>query len=440
MIRKLIAKVYRMLFNKEQIGIYTRLCNYNYSVDDKHKYQILKLKEVLKVALSNVPFYRSYDLNLDDLDYEEFQKLPVISKDTIRNKDLVLVNKSYIKDYTVVTNTSGGSTGEPVTFYQTIKSQHHGIANFYYANYLNGVSPYDRTVDFWGALRDMNHTGEFSIRAYLKEFLQNKKVFNTYVLDKKRIDSYIHNINKFRPSFIKAYVHSLYDISKYINKNNITIKVKPIIHTTTGPLYPEMRQEISRAFNNASVFSFYGSREVSAIATEIADQEGMHVMYDNVFVEVLDDEGKPVSVGDEGEIVITTLNNFYMPLIRYRIGDRGIKGDNNFGTLLIRNVLGRTLGVIYKKDGGYVDGQYFTTLFFNLDTVKGFQIVQKNINQIQLNIVKNVNFREGDLDDVINNIKQQLGIDVEVVIQYCDKINLTATGKIMYVYSEIKSE
>src|SRR5690606_29766283 len=152
-----------------------------------------------------------------------------------------------------------------------------------------------------------------------------------------------------------------------------------------GPLYPEMRQEISKAFNSAYVYNFYGSREVSAIATEVKGLQGMYVMFDNVLVEILDNENNPVKRGEEGEIVITTLNNYYMPLLRYKIGDRAIKGDDlEWGVLQMEKVIGRTLGVIYRNDGPKIDGQFFTTLFFNKKGIKSFQLVQKSISDLNL--------------------------------------------------------
>src|SRR5690606_4569787 len=145
-------------------------------------------------------------------------------------------------------------------------------------------------------------------------------------------------------------------------------------------------------------YSFYGSREVSAIASEVKGQQGMQVMFGNGFVEILDSNGKPVAEGMEGEVVVTTLNNFYMPLIRYRIGDRTIKGDKLFGTLRIDKVLGRTLGVIYRKDGSYIDGEFFTVLFFGVPEVKQFQLVQTSLDAVLLKIVKSDSWRDGAID------------------------------------------
>lgn len=399
-------------------------------------FQKNKLIKVLNIAFLEIPYYNSFqkDLNLDSLDYSEFCKIPVLTKDIIRNDIDALINRSYESVDEVFKTTSGGSTGEPLTFYRTKSQNIHGQAAYYNALELNGVDIYDKSIDLWGAERDMHSTkSSFS----MKNFLNNRLTLNTFVMSDEIMDRYIKNINSKKPAFIKAYVHSIYDMAKYINENNIKVKCKPVIHCTTGPLYPEMRDAISKAFNNAYVYNFYGSREVSAIASEVRGSEGLFVFYDNVFLEILDENDNPVKNGEEGEIVITTLNNFYMPLIRYKIGDRAVKGDDlEFGTLKMDKVIGRTLGVIHKADGTKIDGQFFTTLFFSKPSIKSFQLVQKDVISLELNIVKNDPFNPNELEEVINSIKIELP-DVNIEVNFCKKIDLTETGKIMYVYSEI---
>ena len=128
---------------------------------------------------------------------------------------------------------------------------------------------------------------------------------------------------------------------------------------------------------------------------------------------------------------------FYMPLIRYKIGDRAIKGDDlEFGTLRLDSVVGRTLGVIYKKDGTKVDGQFFTTLFFNKPGIKSFQLIQKTMSLLELKIVKNDNYQSSELDEVLQRVKKELP-GVEVMVSFCEKISLSSTGKVMYVYYEL---
>lgn len=437
MIRRLITKISKNIFSLKSMQIFKILRNRDiHELKSNNEYQRKKLQDVLKLAFSEIDYYiRLNDtLELDYSLYKNFQKIPIMTKDVIRESLKSLSNNNYPKIDEIFSNTSGGSTGEPVKFFRTKEQGAHASANYNYALYLNEVDIFDKSADLWGAERDMHKT---STKFHLDSFLQNKIVLNTFVLSDKKIEDYINRLNKFKPKFLKAYVHSLYDISKFINKNNIKIDFRPIIHCTTGPLYPEMRAEIKRAFNNADIYSFYGSREVSAIASEVRHSTELYVLYDNVFVEILDSNNQPVKNGEEGEIVVTTLNNFYMPLIRYKIGDRGIKGDDlNFGTLKLKEVVGRTLGVIYKRDGSKIDGQFFTTLFFNKNGIKNFQLIQKSLSEMVLKIVKTNEFNQQELDQIIHRIDSELA-GINIKIHFCEKIDLTSTGKIMYVYSEL---
>ena len=322
---------------------------------------------------------------------------------------------------------------------QTFDQRIYGKGNYHYANYLNGITPFDNMLIFWGALRDMRKSEQLSTLQKIKIKLKNENVLNTFVLNDKIIFNYINQINAYRPTAIKAYVHSMYEVAKHINQEKIKINCKPIIHTSTGPLYPEIKSEIKEAFNGAHVFSFYGSREVGPIATETMEENGFEVLYDNVLVEIVDDHGQPVKQNEEGEIVVTTLNNFYMPLIRFKIGDRGIKADSDlqFGTLKLKTIVGRTIGVIYRSDGTFIDGQFFTTLFFNKKGIKSFQIVQESLREIKLNLVRLESFESKELDGILKRISEALG-DISIEVNFVSNINLTSTGKIMYVYSKLQ--
>lgn len=436
----MVSRLYKLIVLRNQLKVFYRLkAQINFTPEQKSNYQVAKLKEVLKSASTTEyyePFLKNFDI--DNLTYAAYCDLPFLTKDKIRESGTAMLNTKYKFIATAYENTSGGSTGEPVKFMRTKEQSDSGAGNYHLANYLNGVSPFSKVLIFWGAIRDMNNLGQKSFLRRLKNWLNNSEMFNTFVLSKEIISRYVERINSYRPQMIKAYVHSFYDISKYINENRIVMQNSPVIHTSTGPLYPEIKTEIQKAFPSSHVFSFYGSREVSAIATEVLNEEGMQVLYDNVFLEIINADGQPASIGEEGEIVITTLSNHYMPLIRYRIGDRAVKNDDlyTFGTLKIQSVLGRTLGVIHRSDGSAIDGQFFTTLFFKATGIERFQLVQRDINKLELFIVKGSNYKKEELTSILDTIENVLE-PAKVQVLFTTSIDLTATGKIMYVYSEI---
>lgn len=437
MLNRLTAKIFYLIFHKKLLKNIKDISHIDINNSKaKFNHQYTKLTEVVKLAKEKIPFYREVlkDVDVSSLSYSDFCRLPFLTKDIIRSQKDLLTNDSYLKKSEVHKHSSGGSTGEPVIFYRTEDQTRFGLASYYYALDNNNVKFLSKSVDLWGAERDMYKK---NTRLDFRSIVHNKRMLNTFVLSDEIIRSYIDELNKIKPLFIKAYVHSVYEIAKFINSNNINISFRPTIHCTTGPLYEEAKEEIKKAFNNAHVYNFYGSREVSAIASQNSEESELFVLFDNVFVEILDKEGMPVNNGEEGEVVVTTLNNFYMPLIRYKIGDRAVKGDDHvFGTLMLKQVTGRTLGVVHRKDGVRIDGQFFTTLFFSKKGIKNFQIVQKSLDHVVVNIVKSDYFDPSELDEVIKRIGKEL-FEPRIEIVFKDKIELTSTGKIMYVYSEL---
>ena len=97
------------------------------------------------------------------------------------------------------------------------------------------------------------------------------------------------------------------------------------VETGAEKLWGHQREIIENVFK-CRVFDFYGSRELPNIASECHMHNGLHVMTDNVFLELLH-KGIPAQVEQEGEIIITSLTNFAMPLIRYRNGDLAFASD-----------------------------------------------------------------------------------------------------------------
>ncbi len=89
------------------------------------------------------------------------------------------------------------------------------------------------------------------------------------------------------------------------------------------PWSEAMRQYIEREAN-IKAYDVYGLSEISGpgIAIECFAQQGLHIMEDHFYPEIINpDTLEPVSEGEEGELVLTTLSKRAMPMIRYRTRD-----------------------------------------------------------------------------------------------------------------------
>ncbi len=142
-------------------------------------------------------------------------------------------------------------------------------------------------------------------------------------------------------------------------------RIKPLLVICSGEsLSEKVRDKIQSAFQ-CPVTSLYTMTESGIAAFEI--ENGLYdVESDSVFLEILDENAKRVNPGVEGNIIVTVLNNFIMPLIRYQTGDRGSWTDNG----LLRISEGRIPYHLITTSGGTVNSVRFAKILASLNVEK----------------------------------------------------------------------
>src|SRR4030095_14752537 len=103
------------------------------------------------------------------------------------------------------------------------------------------------------------------------------------------------------------------------------IAVPRLEHVTSfgEVLSDETREECRRAWD-VPVIDCYSAQEVGPIALQCPSSEVYHVQSEATLVEVINDEGEPCRAGETGRVLLTPLNNYAMPLLRYEIGDHAV--------------------------------------------------------------------------------------------------------------------
>ena len=369
------------------------------------------------------------------------KELPILSKDLLKEnfQDLCAPDHQTRESYI---NYSGGSTGEPTKFLQDPNYREHSQAHKSLAISWRGVDSFDSVFYVWGAARDMNKGFISSV----KNFMRNRYYFNCFSLTEKNIRFCIKKLNTRKPALIVAYADAIYEIAKYANEHNLFVEPQQAIHTGAGNLYDFMKEEIVKCFQ-CKVFNHYGARELGSIASECNAQNGLHLMELHQYVEILDDDNKPVSDGKEGKIIVTTLNNYSMPLIRYEIGDRGIKAPYKkclCGVVFskLQSLTGRSEDRVITPDGQYIDSIFFLHIIGvecnQTGDVKKFQVVQKKKSEIEINIVPKKDVLDDTVkDNIKNQIQNRLGSSIKVIINIVQDIVRTPNGKYRYVINDL---
>lgn len=423
-----------------------------WSLDRLHQFQLEKLNRLLTHAYHQVPYYKNNlpshlpisDNQVDIKSLDQFYRLPLLSKATVK-KEGERMHALDISTRKSFANASGGSTGEPTRVQQDevyLIAEEAGLVQI---KNWRGVDPYDSEIFIWGSPRDTFENGK-PLSARLGDFVRNRIMLNCFNMTPSDMERYIRLLNRHRPAMIRAYVDAIYELACYAKRNNLKVVPQKAIHTGAGNLFEYMRHEIEEVFA-CPVYNHYGGREVGHIASECRNHNGLHIFMEHNLVEILDENDQPVPDGVEGEIVVTNLNNFSMPLIRYRIGDRGIMMPYQdcscgCGYPKLKEITGRVGDVFRTADGQAVSPGFFAHLIGVVADQKGikkYQAVQHTPKSLTLRIVLEDQQISVDFSLIIEKIKNLFGTDCEVKVDLVNKIEKTSSGKYRYTISEINN-
>ena len=207
--------------------------------------------------------------------------------------------------------------------------------------------------------------------------------------------------------------------------------------TSGEQLYDWQKEIIQKAFST-DVYNFYGSREFSIIAHECKKHEGLHIMAENLIVEVVNKKGENV-YDEEGELVITDLSNFAFPFIRYKILDRAIltkkKCSCGINLPLLKSVQGRTFDLIKLKNGSSIGATFFTHLFREKPGIDDFRIYQNDLLNILIEYISQET--RLDLEFFKNKIFEHSDNLIKVDFKKVDEFNVPESGKKQFIFSKV---
>ena len=371
----------------------------------------------------------------------DMESLPILTKDIIRQRFKSL--QSVPLGPNAYKNSSGGSTGRPVTVIQDghYLSWSNATKGYYFREFLGVEMNTVKNVWLWGSERDSLQLRERGIRNRIEHFLSNKIFLNTFEADDMRWLEYIEIIRRFRPYYIAGYAGSLYQIARVARDYNVQLYQPTFVYSSAEMLRDFMRSVIEEQFN-AKVYDYYGSREVGAIAGECV-VGNRHVFSMNNVVEVFDDNDCPVGVGSEGRLIVTNLHNYSLPMIRYEIGDTGELTSQvcACGSTLpvLKQLSGRTTDHFILASGKLVHGEFITHLFYFRDWVDQFQVDQVQYDRLRIRIVLCGAVNEDDIQDITYKIRLVMGENCSLDWDYVDSIDRSPQGKFLFTRCLIDS-
>lgn len=411
------------LLKGESVHKYLRLLREAESWSDEQmkEFQQQRLHQLLVYASQEVPFYRdwiqTHDLNPDFLTLDQ---MPIVSKAIMRNEGIDRFSAEHFPVKKRIPSRSGGSTGEPFTFYETKLSYSVNMAaklrTWYQAGYHLG--------DLYMKITNGKRTSKVK---QLQDLMNNCIYVPFYSITDNILKSILDRIEYTNPHFIRSYPSPLYLLARYRN-NHPKYQFSPQhIMTTGSTLTKDYRNEIEKAFGCDIIDSY--SCEGTPNVYETPSHDGYTISGYYGIIEVLDDDNKPV-VNGIGRVVSTDLWNFAHPFLRYDTLDMvEVKGGR------IIRIMGRQCETLVEANGTLLTVHNFTHYFSdNFPSVDGWQVVKLKDGNIRFRLVVNKLFSPDDEQNIINHWSSCTGR--EISLEIVDKLPLMSNNKHLSIIDE----
>lgn len=404
--------------------------------------QLLKLRKLVNYAYHNVPFYHSsmkgFGVVPSDIrTLEDLKKLPILKRKDIQQNFNYLVSCAYPRARLRFSYTSG-STGEPLLFARSVESEVYDLSSYYRFLSWYGWKIGDKIAKIW-AFPDILNNNLLKLKRSFSALLRNEILYNSLGMEGEKTKNFIRLVQLCKPSIITGYTSGLLYLSQIINDYNLLPKgnFEWVVLNQAEMINKAAKETIEKSFQTV-LYDFYGSREISSIAASCPIFPHLHINAEHRIVEVIKDGES--TIDEIGRIVITDLEEYGMPLIRYEIGDLGEKSvdDCSCGRHLpsLAKILGRTSDLL-RIDGKTFSFPSFRNIFEDLEIIS-YRIVQKSEDQIDIFVISGANMKVDILEDIVlGRFRKLIGRDVEFNFYSGKTASFTNKEKHHYVTSEI---
>ncbi len=410
------------------------------STDQLRARQGAKLMHLLRHAALTCPFYTE---TLESLDVDPVSEgpfdvlgcLPLVDKRTVRERIHAPMGKP--RDRRTRPMSTGGSTGETLDFYvDTMRTAYDKAARMRTHRWF-GVEPGDKEVYLWAA--PIGNRRQDRLRT-VRDGLLNDLLLSAFDLSPVTTRRYLRAMRAFDPVCVFGSPSSLVKLCEFARRADLTPNLRSLkaVFVTGVVLDVQQRAALSEFFA-VPVVDGYGGRDSGFCAHECAHGT-MHVTSEHVVMEIVDSSGRPRPHGESGEIVVTNLDNFATPFIRYRTGDVGRMLDSTCpcgrGLEIMDVVAGRKTDHLVAADGSLRHALSVIYLLREMENVRQFQIHQKHNRSIDVRVVAHGKLDIAARDRVLSGVHRCLGENLGTTLHVVDEIAAQPSGKFRHVISD----
>ncbi len=401
-----------------------------FSPEELAAYRNARLQAMVQHCARHVPYYRDLfrELGITAEDIRtpaDLRVLPFIDKALVRENFERFVSRKGLLSFPGYTS---GSTGMPGKF----------LRDYHFVNFENaaiwrhfGMHGYTDT-----RMRRVVFTGRLIVPVDRTEppFWFYNKLDNTLVLSSLHLSpenerAYIDAVVRFRPEVMAGYPSAMAMLAESFERYGVRLPIK-VVFPGSETVFDHQREKIERVFQT-HIFDWYGQQErVSAIGQ--CEFKTYHIIEDYSITELVDFDGHL-------EVVGTHLENYKMPLLRYRTGDTVLPADiacpcgRHYRT--VDRVLGRMGQYILTPDGRKITVVNY--MFQQFNNIREAQFVQDQPGAVTLRLVTSDGFNEAHMRHVVETARAFISPAMEIRVQIVDTIPRAANGKFLSVVNNL---
>ena len=331
---------------------------------------------------------------------------------------------------------TGGSSGEPLIFYTGKPRVSHDVGAKWRATRWWGVDIGDTELVVWGSPIEL---GAQDRLRRLRDGVLRSHLLPAFEMSQAKLDGFVETIRGRRPRMLFGYPSALALIGRHAERRGVALNALGIrvAFVTSERLYDDQRADIERIFG-CRVANGYGGRDAGFIAHE-CPAGGIHVMAEDIVVELIDSEGRAVPEGEPGEIVVTHMATRDFPFVRYRTGDIAVADGRacacGRGLPLLREIQGRATDFVAAADGTVMHGLALIYVLREQVGIQAFKVTQQTRHLTEVQLVTDPHFDVGTIARIEEGFRKRLGAEVTVQVDIVGQIPPERSGKHRYIVS-----
>jgi phenylacetate-CoA ligase len=390
--------------------------------DKLRELQTAGLNRLLEFASTHVPHYRKHG------------ETAFTTKDQIRERPDDFMADTFPRRALIPWHTSG-TTGKPLTVYYSREAMQRMWAFVELYRNAAGVTKDDRRGQFTGKMivPPQSETKTF----WRRDLVNHALLLSTVHLLPGNLPFYAAAVERFQPAYLSGYASSMYVLAEYYRQSGRRAPQLKAALTSAETLLDHQRRAIEETFSTR-VFDQYGQAEMESFWYE-CEAGRMHAHPLAGVTEILRPDGAPAALGEMGEVVLTGLVNYALPLVRYRIGDTARFAVESCpcgrGMPVIEEIGGRLDDFVYTRERGFL-GRLDPVLKGVRNIVES-QLEQESLDVLRVRFVPAARFTGEDLHMLENNLRARVGRSIHLEFECTDRIPRSANGKFRFVISRL---